>query len=132
MTNIYICSLFLFLISTVAFSQNNDCKQFKVGSFYYPMIKKDANSTIRTKSKQVSYNKKSDMTLTWKMDWINDCGYEMTLKKIKNNGGIYSVGDKIIVQIVNIEGKCYYFDATFYSKKYPKGKKFPQGKLCKE
>ena len=130
-----ILSIVMIAFSTIfLYGQESDtnCSEFWVGNYYYPMIKDNGNTTVRTKSRQVSYIKKSDMTLTWKMSWKGDCSYEMVLKKIKNNDGIYKVGDRIVTEIIIVEDKCYYFEAVFYSEKYPDGKKFPQGKLCKE
>lgn len=124
----------VYILSDDLYAQvgKNECTQFKTGNFYYPQLPREYGETKRTELKQISYITKPDMTLTWKINWITECKYEMILEEIKNNDGIYNIGDKIVAEIISVEDKCYVFEGALYSNKYPDGKKFPQGKLCKE
>ncbi len=129
----FIASFFiLFSFNVFGQNENLECKKFKTGKYYYPQLPREYGESKRTETKQISYITKPDMTLTWKINWLTDCSYEMILEDIKNNDGIYNIGDRIVAEIISIEDKCYVFEGVLYSSKYPDGKKFPQGTLCKE
>lgn len=125
----YLLLNILIITSYVVNAQNCE-KKFAEGEYYYPDIQ-TSSVTLRNQNMQTSIYE-NGMQIIWKLTWSSRCSYKMELVEIVNGDGIFSVGDQIKVNITSVEGKCYTFNSTLYSKKYPEGKEFPPGKMCKK
>lgn len=119
----------LTFVTILTYGQDVNCDKFKEGTFYYPEVP-DYGYTIRNKKEHKSYVGSSNMWVTWKVKWVDDCNFNLFFKSAENNDGVFKKGDKISATIISTEGDCYTFSSIFYSEKYPEGKKMPPGKMC--
>ncbi len=121
----------LLLISVLSHSTCNsqaiDCKKFKTGSFYYPSI--PGKLSVRTDSIQKSYSD-GQLQMIWKVKWLTDCKYEMTLDSILVENGINKKGDRIVATIYSTDENCYTASIVFYCEEIPEGEELPGGPLC--
>ncbi len=126
----YILTLMVvFGITSVCYSQKQDCNKFKTGKFYYSEIL-DYGYTIRDKKIQKSFIKEKNMWVTWDIKWTSDCDFELKFKSSENGDGVFKAGDRITVSIVAVSGDCYTFTSTFYNSANPTGKKIPSTEMC--
>jgi len=90
------------LLTTAVFSQSLQCKDFKTGTFKLldanaPNYLITRNDTLQTESAE-----KSIITTDFYIRWIDECHYELTLKKIHNRPAGLKMPDKTIKLFVHI------------------------------
>ena len=115
------------ILSITGNSQTLYCKKFKTGTFYYPGMSEKIS--IRKDSIQESYNN-GKLEMIWKVNWINDCKYEMICDKILANNFLIKKGDRIVATIINTDENCYTASLIFYTAENPEGEMLPGGSLC--
>lgn len=120
----------LVLISFVCFGQNKNCEDFKTGDFVYP--DNPNKLSVRKGTLQESYSN-GKLEMLWKVNWINDCMYEMICQKVYNDNIPIKVGDRIVTTILEADSKCYKFSFIIYNSFYPNGYDKPDfGEMCKK
>lgn len=94
----------LFTLSLPAFSQAQlDCSKFKEGRFIYPTQPGTASERKNNTQKSIS---KGKVIAIWKVDWIDDCSYTLTCKKLKAPMEPFQKGDVLKCKIVGIQDEC--------------------------
>ena len=104
----------LFSFSTLAFGQQLACEKFKNGKFII-IDAEHGNSNIERKgSKQIEEGEKSGFKATFKVKWIDECTYTLTLNKVLKNPNKLDVSDNMIltVQIIETKENSYIQRAT--------------------
>lgn len=124
-TNILLFAFSLLGLSTLI-AQDYTCKDFKEGAFFITagdiilenvVIHRTGSTQIETAyTFENNVQKKSNDETIGKIQWIDDCTYmlvydesKMTLsstQKLINEGG------GIVVELMKIEGHCFYFKST--------------------
>ncbi len=101
----------LFALSLPTISQAQlDCSKFKNGRFIYP-TQKDVVSERKNKiQKSIS---KGKVVAIWKVDWIDDCSYTLTCKKLKAPLEPFEVGDVLTCKIIGIQDECINVEILF-------------------
>ncbi|WP_299763681.1 hypothetical protein [uncultured Dokdonia sp.] len=105
---ILFCNLFSFIYK----SSENDCSDFKEGTFIYFNNEENTfnkNSiTIRTHNKQIYIDSKKGDTLSYDLIWISDCKYQLIHTYTnKKSEGFVKIGDTLIVTIKPIDNLTY-------------------------
>lgn len=122
-------AFYLLLIPFINNAQESDCSTMKTGTFTYLEI--PGKISVRTEKEQLSYNN-GNLEYIWNVTWISECEYEIILKKILIKDSPFKKGDRIVTNIINVEGKCYSFTFSYYQKGEDTPVKEGEGKLCKE
>ena len=107
--------LFLLLLIpfATAFGQEHDCAYFKTGQFrivdeamgYEAMIERDENY-------QTEYTKGTGNIAKYKIDWKDDCNFELELVETNDKQAQDFIGTKFAIQITDIKELTYSFDIT--------------------
>lgn len=108
-----------------------NCNEFKNGSFYYPS-NQNYGYSIRENQTQKSFISSKNMWITWDVNWLDSCKYELVFPNDSAIDGSYFKGDRIVTDIIKSENECYWFKSVLYNKKFPNGKEFPIGEMCKK
>ena len=111
---------FMVNIST-AFSQHPDCFRFKTGTFKLLDAGSPNYTIIRNASIQTETASNSIVTTDFYIRWIDDCNYELTLKKMHNRPAGIKMPDKTIklfVKIVEISGDTCWVETKANSSNY--------------
>ncbi|WP_141248476.1 hypothetical protein [Flavobacterium sp. ACN6] len=97
-------ALFLFAITTMVFSQEKKCVDFKTGVFSYinPVYKR--YKVVRKENVQIETDTVTGIVLEGAIEWKSDCEYVLTYVKVPDNAKNGILGQKINVQINNITG----------------------------
>lgn len=104
--------VFLFSVSII-FSQSNDCKCFRTGKYTYKEEPYELVQIKRTKKIQTEYNPKDNLTLKFKIEWIDSCEYVLTYLSVSESKYEYLIGTTIKTKIHRIisENEYTYIDA---------------------
>lgn len=101
----------LLLLCIPIFTQaQQDCSKFKNGRFIYP-DQKDILS-VRKNGIQKSISNGKVMAI-WKVEWIDDCSYNLTCKKLKAPMPPFEKGDLLECKIVGTQDECFQVDIVF-------------------
>lgn len=94
--------IFLILLNSCNV-KNPDCKDFKTGIFKYDTFNYP-EKIIRTNSMQVEINPLTGRKIYTSVEWVSECEYILTYKKIINSEFDESdlIGEKIYVKILDI------------------------------
>lgn len=105
--------LLLFTPFITAVGQEHDCAYFKTGQFriadqasgYEAMIERDENY-------QTEYTKGTGNIAKYKIDWKDDCNFELELVETNDKQAQDFIGTKLAIQIKDIKELTYSFDIT--------------------
>ena len=123
-----ITSLLLLVIATcflslTAFSQSaEDCQILHEGTFTYEG-EKPVKVVIKGKE-HTEYHNDGKYVIQSKLEWVNDCEYNMTMTKVTIPDFPFKPGDVMNVKINRVEGNDIYYTSTV------KGQSW-EGKLTK-
>lgn len=95
----------LLLTSPICFSQDKDCQRFKDGDF---LIKSKKAGSIYLKRKgeiQIEEVKRDKVKLKFKVAWLDDCTYTLTLIEVIKNPINIPIDKNMIVTVRIIETK---------------------------
>ena len=105
--------------SFLSIAQENDCRKFKTGRFGYPTL--PGKVSLRNPATQESYNN-GKLEMLWTVRWIDDCHYELILKKLYSDEyPMLRKGDRILCEIVSTEGECFTTRTTLFNAQFPDG-----------
>lgn len=114
--------LLVFLININAtFSQHIDCLRFKTGTFKLLDASSPDYFIIRNDSIQTETANNSIVTTDFYIRWIDDCNYELTLKKMHNRPAGIKMPDKtikLVVKITKISGDTCWVETKANTSNY--------------
>ncbi|MBL7725068.1 MAG: hypothetical protein JNK27_13030 [Chitinophagaceae bacterium] len=102
--------LLLYLFSNPVHLQS--CRSLKKGVF----ANEEMDTVIvRTKTHQTEVSEKNGINFTWRLNWLNDCEYNMILEKDISTTPlvVFKIGDTIRVKISKIYKDKYDWEASF-------------------
>ena len=121
-----IALILLLLVGAMGYSQTLDCSKLKNIKAYNPDYPK--KTFVIKGATQESYDN-GVLQMVWSLKWVTDCQYEVTCtKKISENP--IEVGDRIVMDIMSIDGDCFTLKRTFYCKNLPEGEVDPESTYC--
>lgn len=108
MKNLFIASLLLFTGYTFAQPQM-DCEKFKDGKFMIPDDGLGASYIERKGDRQVEYGEGSGLKLAFKVEWVNECIYILTLTEVIENPTDMELplGSTLKVEIIEVKANSY-------------------------
>jgi hypothetical protein len=119
--------LILFLVvGAIGYSQTLDCSKLKNIKAYNPDYPK--KTFVLKGATQDSFDN-GVLQMSWSVTWLTDCQYEVTCTK-KSVESQIEVGDKIVVDIMSIDGDCFTIKRTFHCKNLPDGDVDPESTFC--
>ena len=95
-------SLIFVMSGVAAFAQQQDCSGFKTGTFHLLDASSPDYIITRNDSIQTETAKKSIVATDFYIRWLDDCSYELTLKKMHNRPGGLKMPDKTVKLFVMI------------------------------
>lgn len=125
---------FMISVSTV-FSQHTDCLHFKTGKFQLLDASSPDYIITRNDSIQTETAKNSIVATDFYIRWIDDCNYELTLKKMHNRPAGIKMPDKTIklfVKIVKISGDTCWVETKANTSDYISKKRMLKIKKIKQ
>jgi hypothetical protein len=100
-------------------AQQPDCAKFTTGRFGYPDL--PGKISLRKADTQESYNN-GVLEMLWTVRWIDECRYELTLKKVYSKDyPMFHKGDRILCEIVATEDDCFTTRTTLFNAQFPAG-----------
>lgn len=112
----YIVTFFL-ISSSIAFSQDLDCTDFRTGEFRYTDPNLSGIIVIRTEKLQIERYEETGEEVHLYIDWISECEYILTYKKIINPSTKRlkknMTGKEMPVKILKIEGNVMTYFTKF-------------------
>ncbi|PZX95032.1 hypothetical protein DOS84_00235 [Flavobacterium aquariorum] len=119
--------LILFLVvGAIGYSQALDCSKLKNIKAYNPDYPK--KTFVIKGNTQESYDN-GVLQMSWSVKWVTDCQYEVTCTK-KSVESQIEVGDRIVVDVMSIDGDCFTIKRTFHCKNIPDGDVDPESTFC--
>ena len=106
-----------FLLGVIGYSQSLDCSKLKNVKAVDPDYPKKI--FVINGTKQESFDS-GVLKMEWSVKWLTDCQYEVTCTKKIAESQI-EVGDRIVNDIVSIDGDCFTLKRTLYCKNFPQG-----------
>lgn len=113
MKNLLVAAFLLFTSS--AFAQQMDCEKFKNGKFMIPDDGLGASYIERNGDRQVEYGEGSGLKLAFKVKWVNECTYILTLSEVLENPNEIElvIGETLKVEIIETKASSYIQRSTF-------------------
>ena len=112
----YLVTFFL-ISSTYGFSQDLDCTDFRTGEFRYTDPNLSGIIVIRTEKLQIERYEETGEEVHLYIDWISECEYTLTYKKIINPSTKRlkknMTGKEMPVKILKIEGNVMTYFTKF-------------------
>ena len=109
--------VFFLISSAYGFSQDLDCTDFRTGEFRYTDPNLSGIIVIRTEKLQIERYEETGEEMHLYIDWISECEYTLTIKKIVNPNSkmpkANMTGKELPVKILKIEGNIMTFSSTF-------------------
>ncbi len=103
-TTLLLLSIF---ISFNACTTESKCTDFKTGTFEYLHPNFSEWTVIRTATTQTETSSKSGVEIQSSIEWISDCEYVLTYKKMKNTNFTDLIGSEIHVNILETNRNKY-------------------------
>ena len=100
----------IFFTGFATFAQN--CTDFKTGTFKYTAAEMKGITIVRTATSQAETQDKTGATVSGPIEWISDCEYVMTCKKVTLKDMEHMLNKQIKVKITKTDGKKYTCTAT--------------------
>ena len=103
----------LLTLSTGAFAQDLDCKNFKKGTFKLKTSNPETGDYIITRKgkKQIEYNELMALKIKFKVNWIDQCTYTLVYQKTLEDGGkvsaTFSKKEVFTVKILEVKPSSY-------------------------
>ncbi len=107
--SIGIIALILMTLTTTYAQSENNCNQLHRGTFTYGYAD-DVVKVVFKKKKHIEYHGK--YYIKSKLVWVNDCEYNMTMKKVTIPDFPFGKGDVMNVKINKVEGDKIYYTST--------------------
>lgn len=105
----------LMLLTLMAFTlnpiKNQDCSILQKGEFTYGSSDNLTKVVIKGKN-HTEYHDNGKYIIKSKMEWVNECEYNMTMKKITIPNFPYKKGDVMNVKIDRVENNKIYYTST--------------------
>jgi hypothetical protein len=102
----------ILLFSLMAFtslkSDNNDCLILHKGTFTYGNPGNEIKVVIKGKN-HTEYHNNGKYIIKSKLDWVNDCEYNMTMTKVTIPNFPYGIGDVMNVKIDSVNGNQIFY-----------------------
>ncbi len=110
---IFIGIIFLSLLTiNLTYSQSvNNCKILHEGDFIYGYAENLIKVNIKG-SNHIEYHNNGNYYIKSKINWINDCEYNMTIKKVTIPDFPFGKGDVMNVIINKVDGNKIYYTST--------------------
>lgn len=99
----YLVFVFFCFCILSGFSQQLNCTSYKNGKFYIEDAEVGRSIIERKGSVQYEYTGEGATKLKFKVKWINECSYTLTLVSVEENGAKKRVKDTPIVTVQIIE-----------------------------
>ncbi len=112
---IFLKTSFLFLFSSNAFCQLstvNDCSVLKKYKLQYLSIKDTSAYLLIGKDSAIEYHHHEKYNIRSKIEWTNDCEYDIMLTSVTIPDFAYRPGDVMHVRIDRIEHDIVYYIST--------------------
>ena len=109
------------LIPSIIFAQKQNCKSFKTGSFKLLEASSPDYIITRNDSIQTESAKKSVISTDFYIRWIDDCNYELTLKRMHNRPAGLKMPKqtiKLFVKIYKVSGDTCWVETRANSSDY--------------
>jgi len=90
---------------------DNDCEILHEGTFTYGNSENLVKVIIKGK-KHIEYHNNEKYYIKSKLDWVNECEYNMTITKVTLPNFPYKKGDIMNVKIDKVEGDKIYFTSV--------------------
>jgi len=108
----------LLLFTSLTTLAQTSCDHFKVGRFKYADAGKKDVTIIRTATTQTETDDKTGAEVSGAIEWITDCEYTLTFKKVTVKGMEKLLNQKITTKITAFDGERYTCTATLDGKKF--------------
>ena len=111
--------LLIFLVFTsFRFIKQNDCKILHEGTFLYDGVKEN-DIVVKIKGDDhIELHNGGKYKIESKLEWVDDCEYNMTMIKNTVPNFPFQPGDVMNVKVNKIEGDVIYYTATVKNKSY--------------
>ena len=113
MTNKIVRILIVLMISGLnSYSQDSHCREYKTGKFQ--LIDKEQNLEFvieRNDTIQVERNIKTEEIAKFKIMWLNDCKYELTIIEGKKEFMDFYADKILIIEMIEIYDNGYKFSS---------------------
>ena len=103
--------LLIMLFPVVAFAQSKNCKIMHEGRFRYMADDEEVIVVIKD-SVMTEYHRDGKYTIKTKIEWLNDCEYNITVIKVTVPHFTLGTGDQVNVKINRIEGQEIFYTLT--------------------
>jgi hypothetical protein len=104
--------IFLTLMAfTITPKVDNDCGILHKGTFTYGNSKNLVKVMIKGKN-HIEYHNDGKYYIKSKLDWVNECEYNMTMTKVTIPDFPYGKGDVMNVTINKVDGNKIYYTST--------------------
>ncbi len=115
----FIQTMFFIMFFNLSFSQNliqtdsisRDCKILHEGTFVYDTGEKLIKVVIQG-NRHIEYHNGGKYYIKSKIEWVNDCEYNMTMLENNIPNFPYRPGDVMNVKIDKVEGNKIYYTST--------------------
>jgi ribosomal protein S17 len=114
---ILVFSFFIGSINCVAQLDSTNCKNFHTGKFSYKEAPYTGTVIKRTAHKQVEINE-SGRRLVYRIEWVNDCEYNLIFLRVHNGNASHKPGDVVNVKIIESGKFSYVYVAVYKGKEY--------------
>jgi hypothetical protein len=100
--------LFYLMAFTNLKPEYNDCSILHKGTFIYGNPENEIKVVIKGKN-HTEYHNNGKYIIKSKLDWVNDCEYNMTMTKVTIPNFPYGIGDVMNVKIDSVNGNEIFY-----------------------
>jgi hypothetical protein len=108
---VFIAVLTITILAASTKRTTNDCQLLHKGTFKYGDSKTEIIVKIKGK-KHVEYHNEGKYVIESKLDWVNECEYNMTMTKVTIPNFPYGQGDIMNVKVDKVVGTEIYYTST--------------------
>lgn len=111
MNRFCLMAVLIVLIGIFGFKPPDDCKIMREGKFTYTAGEEIITVTIKD-STHTEYHNEGKYFIKSKIDWVNDCEFNLTITKVTIPAFPFGPGDEVRVMINRVEGKEIFYTLT--------------------
>jgi hypothetical protein len=108
---LFIALTFVSILSSGAKKSESDCQILHKGTFKYGSASNEVIVKIKGK-KHTEFHNNGKYIIESKLDWVNECEYNMTMTKVTIPDFPYRSGDIMNVKIEKVIGNEIYYTST--------------------
>ncbi|MFK7748932.1 MAG: hypothetical protein AB8B65_11110 [Kordia sp.] len=106
--------LFIFVVASMSFTTQKECRKYFSGKWKYVKYDVDYIYVVRDDKKQFAYMENGKYYYEFDITWLTECNYELTYVGTNSpNAAAAEIGEKFTVELITVNDSITEYKTVF-------------------